>query len=624
MLSKNNSIRLLNSSINSHIDKYNYLICRYLNDITIDLRTNFEYDTFNVGFDAFHIQDSDLNKSAYTNVIASVIDSVVSKLSNEKVRPYFNSVKGTYKTKQVVRQVQKYFDVLYDKINAHDLVSSAFRSACIFGKGYIFINPFTGDIENVPTWCVSTMNSEQKYGKPTRMLIKYTNFPSTMLERWGEKSDKDYVELAVYVESKKDNNKAYLIIDGKDVKDVTMEGDELPLVEVYFNKPLYGNKTVSIVEQLDGIQTQIDLINAKISACAQLTPGNTTYVIEGSNLTPGDITNRVGNVFGIKMPPGTNTPPVVNITPAPFDPAWQNLLEYYIKQAYEIVGISQLSAMAKKPSGLDSGTSLKTMEDIESDRFETQVNNYISSYVELANKIINTSKEAPIFKDIDGMASFKWSDVRKQIGSFNIQYSAATALSKDPSEKLSQLLQLKESGLIGASKIATYLDTPDLEEAYAGAQAVVNGVEKCIELAIEEGEVEIPEFINYQTLAQEIAITENELYASYTGDKKSDEEIDTALSNLKILEEQLMAIMSENGFVDTTTDESFGEIGRSADITDMMGQMEDPMAAMNTDANVDMTDEAMNGNNMATEMPMTEEANPVSTLDNSAEDIVNV
>ena len=61
-------------------------------------------------------------------------------------------------------------------------------------------------------------------------------------------------------------------------------------------------------------------------------------------------------------------------------------------------------------------------------------------------------------------------------GKMNIQYTAATALSKEPSEKLKQLMQLSQTGLINPAKIATYLDTPDMEEAYKGAQAVYSGL----------------------------------------------------------------------------------------------------------------------------------------------------
>ena len=294
------------------------------------------------------------------------------------------------------------------------------------------------------------------------------------------------------------------------------------------------------------------MINSKISACAQLTPANTTYVLEGSNLQPGDINNRVGNVYGVKCPPGMSTIPVVNVTPSPFDPSWQNLLEYYIKQAYEIVGISQLSAMSKKPAGLDSGAALQTMEDIESDRFETQVTKYVSSYVKLARVLIDVLPEdADIVLPGYENSSYKWKDVKKEQAAYKIQYSAATALSKDPQEKLKQILQLSQVGLIGPEKVGQYLDTPDLNDAYEGAEAVSNGIDKLIENCIETGDVDIPDYIGYQQLAQRITIVENQLYSSLTGDAKNDKDVLQSLNNIVALENNLMSIMTTEGFIQT-------------------------------------------------------------------------
>ena len=132
--SRNSSISTLNTIIDGSIDKYQYQLARYLNDVTVDLRAGFEYNPFySYGFD--FKQDADLFKSADTNVIKSVIDSIVSKLANQKVRPYFTPVNGTYKTRQITKQVQRYFDLLYDQIDLKTKISEAFRQACIFGIG---------------------------------------------------------------------------------------------------------------------------------------------------------------------------------------------------------------------------------------------------------------------------------------------------------------------------------------------------------------------------------------------------------------------------------------------------------------------------------------------------------
>ena len=558
--SKENTIRKLESIIDGQLDKNAYCFARYKNDLSIDLRTNTEYQNgFYYGFD--YKQDSDLFNSAYFNVIKSVIDSIVSKLANQKVRPFFTPVNGTYKTRRIVKQCQQFFDSYYEFQKIQSKITKAFEESCIFSVGYLFVNPLTYEVEVPPSWNVATLNTESVYGEPTKLLIKYPNYPTTLLDKLGINDadiNSEYVTLEMYCDIAEKVFEVY--INNNMAKSISYTTDRLPIVKIFYNIPILGNYTPSIVEELDGIQTQIDLISAKISAAAQLTPANTTYVLEGSNLSPGDINNRIGNVYGVKCPPGMTTLPVMNVTPSPIDPYWQSLMEYYIQKAYEVIGISQLSAMSKKPAGLDSGTALQTMEDVESDRFETQVMQYVNAFIELAKTVIAVIPDtADILPSTKQSKSFKWSDVKKQSDLFKVQYSAQSALSKDPQEKLKQVLQLREQGFLSNYEVPLYLDLPDLQNAYEGAQAVENAVDALIERCIEEGDTDIPEYIDYQQLAQKITIVENQLSASYTGNKKNDEDVALSIECLQTLESKLMNIMEENGFIANDTEAELGE-----------------------------------------------------------------
>lgn len=579
-MDKSKYIRALASVIDAQIDKYEYLLARYLNDTSVSIRNDWCYNNYFVSYGFDPVQDGDLQKSANINVIKSVIDTLLSNIADEKVRPYFTPNNSDYKTKKLVKQIQRYFDAVYDNVDIHSKTVLAFLSACIFGVGYIWINPFTYEIENLPTWTVGLLHTEELYSKePTKMLVKMMNFPTTVLkQKYNVQSSKDYETVSIYLDT--EEKSAELFVGTTSKKKIKLESSHLPIVEIRYTKGILGSKGRGIVEELDGIQTQIDLINAKISAAAQLTSANTTYVIEGSNLKPSDIDNRVGKVYGIKMPPGVSAPPVVNVTPVPFDPMWQKLLDYYIDQAYNIVGVNKLDAQAQKPAGLDSGVALQTMEDISSNRFQTQLQNFIRAYTDLAKKIIDIMPEDEEILPAN-QSSVKWKDIKKASDEFKVQYSAATALSKDPQERLKQIIQLSEMGLIGADKLATYLDSPDFSEALSGATAVTDAIENCIQLALDGVSFDIPEFINYQKLAEEITITQNQLFATETKDNKDD--LSKMFDNLSKLEKNLMSIMEQNGFIDTTQEQqqletSLGNITNQA--TQAAGSIADVIQPM--------------------------------------------
>lgn len=556
-----NYLSELRSILDANINFYEWELMRYWDDTSIDLRNDWEYQWHNIGFD--RMTESDLLRSASTNTIKSIIDSLVSKLANQKVRPYFNPVNGTWKTKKVVKNIQQFFDILFDVENVNKKVSDAFRDACIMGRAYLFVNPITNEIMTLPAHCVATLKSEEKYGKVKHGLVRFLNFPVSSLKDYGIEASGASSRCHLYMYFDTEEKKCKIFVGSSLKKTIEYKNDKMPWVTVYYNTPIMGNESTSIVQELDGIQTQIDYINAQISAATQLSPANQTFVIEGSNLTPKDLSNKAGVVYGIKMPPGVNTPPVVSVQPRMFDPQWQQLLDYYIKQAYEIVGISQLSAMSRKPSGLDSGAALSTMEDIESDRFETQVSNYIHIFIDLANLIIDIVDEnAEVLPSDINVAAIKWKDVKKQKNLFKIQYSAATALSKDPAEKIKQIMQMTQVGLITPDKVSRYLDMPDLEDAYSEASSTADGISQCISRAIEEDDYDIPTWVSYEGLSNEITATQNQLYSSLVGNEKDDKDTMKALTSLMKLENALAEIMKNQGFIESE------ETGAGADETE--------------------------------------------------------
>lgn len=533
--------RKLQTIIDSELGMNSYRLARYLNDISVDLNYWNEYDDSIWGYKFLNQQDFDLAQSPKINVIKSVIDALVSKISNQKVRPYFSPVNGLFSTRAIVKQAQQFFDIIFDKEHVHEKITQAFRNSCIFGIGYVFWNPFTMEIEAPGSWETAILNTEEGYGTPTKALIEHKYFPTTMSKKYGLKGDyvSEYVNLKMVFDTVE--HKMYVFVNDTKAIEKPYKSDRIPLVPVYHNKPVFGTRTISIVDELDGIQQNIDLLNCKISAAMQLTPANTTYVEAGSSLQPGDISNKTGNVYSVKMGPGHTQLPVVNVTPAPFDPMWMNCLDSYVKQAYEIVGISQLSAQSKKPSEIESGVALQTLSDIESDRFQVQVNQFVNAFVDLADLIIDVMADGSILPKSVDTSRYTWEDIRKQKELFKIQFSAMSILSKDPSTKLKQIMQLSQIGLITTDKIAQFLDSPDLEDAYGEASSITDAVEACIENAINDDIYEIPDYVSYQHLLTRCLSWENKLYAS--NDLES-------LKKVETLKQKLLEIMDEEGFAD--------------------------------------------------------------------------
>ena len=534
-------ISTLSSRIEGKLDFYSYKLARYINRADVDLR-NYDYQYY-YSAPISLLQDGDLLRAPSTNVIKSVIDSLVSKLSNNKVRPFFAPVDGTFKTKKVIRQAQQFFDIYYDKINLNNIISETFKDACIFDIGYIIINPFTFEVERVPSYCIEELNVN---GENKVALIKWIHQPSLILDKYGIEAKRQYINVEMLIKE----NEAILYVDEKKVKTIPTNG--YPIVNVYYNEPINNGKTVSIVDELEGIQTQIDLINAKIAATSQLTPANLVFIDEQSGLKSSDINNKDCQIYPVGIQPGSTANPVNVVTPVPFDPYWSAMLDFYINKAYDMIGISQLSAQSRKPSGLDSGIALQTMEDIESDRFEVQVNHFINAYINVTRKLIEIIPENFEILPADKYQStMTWAALKEQNNLYKVQYSAATSLSKEPAERAKQIIQMSQIGLITPSKAAELMDMPDLTDAYSDAEAMEMAVSAVINNAVEYDLYDVPAYVSLTSLAREISLEQNQLFISMSAGKDNSE-VAESLKRLNKLDAIVADKMVQLGMIDMT------------------------------------------------------------------------
>ena len=531
----------LSSRIEGKLDYYSYKLARYINRADVDLR-NYDYQYY-YSAPISLLQDGDLLRAPSTNVIKSVIDSLVSKLSNNKVRPFFAPVDGTFKTKKVIRQAQQFFDIYYDKINLNNIISETFKDACIFDIGYIIINPFTFEVERVPSYCIEELNVN---GINKVALIKWIHQPSLILDKYGVSTSRQYINVEMLIKE----NEAILYVDEKKVKTIPTNG--YPIVNVYYNEPINNGKTVSIVDELEGIQTQIDLINAKIAATSQLTPANLVFIDEQSGLKSSDVNNKDCQIYPVGIQPGNTANPVNVVTPVPFDPYWSSMLDFYINKAYDMIGISQLSAQSRKPSGLDSGIALQTMEDIESDRFEVQVNHFINAYINVTRKLIEIIPEDFEILPADKYQStMTWATLKEQNNLYKVQYSAATSLSKEPAERAKQIIQMSQIGLITPSKAAELMDMPDLTDAYSDAECMEMAVAAVINNAVEYDLYDIPAYVSLTSLAREISLEQNQLFISMSAGKDNSE-VAESLKRLNKLDAIVADKMVQLGMIDMT------------------------------------------------------------------------
>lgn len=536
--------------------------------------------------------NEDTTATPNLNVIKSCIDTLSSKIAQSKVRPFFNCVNGSFKDIQTVKSAQQFFDQYYDAEDVNKKVSEAFRDACIFENGYVFIDVDSKKIDKALPWQVYERPSELSYGKVTRTYYERKDFPVTLLPAKVYNAIKDKIGLAEYVTyglyfDTVNKVKVYYVPEYDYILEESFEAERTPFIRIYYNCPVSGNTSNSVVDMLYTIQLEINTLMNKIKDASQLNIAMTYLIPKGSGLKTGQLNNRIGNIIEYEPTSNMTGSPVTVSTPSFIDPQYMQLLNELIAKAYELVGISALSAQSKKPTGLNSGIALSTMEDVESERFETQLNQVIKSYVDIARTCLEVfPKDEDILPEVTTRMTIKWGDIVEESKKMQIQFSSADALSKDPSQKLQQLIALAQAGVIPQSRISQFMEIPDLQGGYSIANNAINAVMSIIQDCVNNDVFDIPEYIPLSLLEDEILNTQLSLRAAnYEMNRESIAKLSTLYS---------MCIEKEKALAEEAQKDAMAEqIGEMA--------MQGTVDAGLTDA----TSEIMGG-----EVPQDQEAQP--------------
>jgi hypothetical protein len=164
MASDNRTIvNILDTVIDTNITEYSILLSEYLADLNVDLSLTDEYNWMR-RYQRDMKQDSDLYIPPNMNIIKSVVDTLVAKMNTKRPYPFIRSMDGLQDTKQVANDVQKFFNILYDYQKVPRKFIDAFTDACIFGIGYIYVNPITYQIETLKPFNVGFLESECRFG----------------------------------------------------------------------------------------------------------------------------------------------------------------------------------------------------------------------------------------------------------------------------------------------------------------------------------------------------------------------------------------------------------------------------------------------------------------------------
>ena len=470
------------------------------------------------------------NSRISLNVIKSCIDTAASKIAKNKPRPLFLTNDGDWSLQQRAKKLTKFMDGVFDHIKIYDVAQRSFVDSGIFGTGFwhIFLDGKELCVERVIPDELYIDDCEAMYGKPHQIhRIKYINrdiviemFPehendilqvarASVLDAWGSVTEQIRVVESWHLPSGKNakDGRHAITINNCTLLWEDYKKDYFPFISNKWTHKIVGFWGCGLAEELLGIQLEINKLTRTIQQAMCLVGVPQVWVENGSQVNISSMNNDMAAIRKY-----TGTPPIFQTPPIMAPEVYQHLENLY-RKAFEITGISLLSATSQKPAGLNAAVALREYQDIQTERFQLVGQRWENCFIDSAKMIIDYMKDIGgdyKVKVADGkfMKVLSWKDVEIKDSEYCLRVFPTNILPSQPAGRLDTVQELIQGGFMGKEDAISLLDFPDLEGFTSAQTAARDIVYKMVEKMIEDGDYQQPEpYMNLQ-LAMEIVQNE--------------------------------------------------------------------------------------------------------------------
>lgn len=472
------------------------------------------------------------------NLCQSVVDTLVSKVSKNKVVPTFVTSGGVWGMQQKAQQLSKFTEGCFYQNDVHLKGMAAFRDGCVWGDGLVHIYREADDtigVERVLPHEIFVDMVESISCSPQQMHRVKIVDRDIVMATWGDTDEKkeaiqkalppNYqeigatgtaVDLVAVIESwhlksgPETEDGLHLICLGDTVLfREEYEKDYFPFAKISWNEKLLGYWGQGVCEQLQNLQGEINRLMILIQRSMWMGGSFKVLLENGSKVVSQHINNDVGTIIHYTgTPPQYVTPPMIQQDVYPY-------VDALIAKGYQQCGVSQLQASSLKPEGLDSGKAMRTYNDLADDRILAVEQCLEKFFLEIARQMIEVAKDIykdkksfkVVFPSTTFMETVDWKDIKLKEDEYVLKAFPTSSLSDDLSGRLDDIQELAQAGMIAPRQARRLLDMPDLEMADNLANAAEDLLHKIFEEMLdEEGEYRSPEPYMDLQLAKQLCL----------------------------------------------------------------------------------------------------------------------
>lgn len=469
------------------------------------------------------------------NVTKSAVDAAIAQIGTNRPRPLYLTSRGDYSQVKRAEKRGKFVTGWFHVLKQYMLGLEVFRDGCMTGTGIEYVYPDLlgktikaervlpdellideqdardGEpkiIRRVKTVSREWLAAQFREDEPAKarkieeatclevdaQSIQTIQDPITLIEAW---------KLPSYPGA--GDGRRVLCVSNCTLVDKEWKRNGFPFAVFRWGTLPMGFWGIGAVEEIAPLQIEINYIAQKIQKLMTLA---TTLVWKEKGSFAGEIDNR-----DMAQREYTGKPPIFQTTAAISAEYFHHLDRLY-RLAYEIVGISQLSATSRKPSGLDSGEALRTYNDIGSRRFQHTGQRWEQFYLDVGELVCEAAKEleeedVPVKvlamgdKDAEEL-SFKDIDMPRE--RYLLRPHPVSIMPDTPAGKIETATRLSQMApQLGPYLMGMITGIPDLERAVALANAPLDYAEEVVNDILEHGDYTPPDGFMNLPLTRDVA-----------------------------------------------------------------------------------------------------------------------
>jgi hypothetical protein len=475
---------------------------------------------------------SDFDDELDYNLSRAACDTVHAEIAGrQKPMAKFLTSGGDWKTKRKARKMEKYCHKALTKrqgnfLNSWELMESVFLDSTVWGMGVakVFARDGRIKIERHLAHELFVDRRDAYYGNPQSLFHVYTIERDLAIKVFADDSNggasKEAIRQAINAAEEDrhvrgtsaigtsnrvsggitivegwrlpigdEPGKHVFAIQGALLHSEDWDRPEFPFVLVRWDADRIGWRAKGLVEHGASIHMEVSHNARKLKERFDLCGHKRTYYVAGS-VDENALESNEAEVF-IPVTPGAQMPQ--ETTPKPIADAEMMWMSDCYQRYFEITGVSQARASARKEAGVTAGVALRTLNDMQTIRFSLKAKAYENAFVQLTNQILYCAKEMAIEGyDVEYDDEVDWSNIDID-DTLDITVAPTSALPNDMAGRMQMAAELFESGVIKSETYKQLLGWPDIERETSLQNAQVEYIEQIIDEMLDGGDYEPPD-----------------------------------------------------------------------------------------------------------------------------------